>query len=233
MKLTLLGIWGPFPRPNGGCSSYLVEDGDTRILLDCGSGSLSRLRTLIPDPLRLDAIVLSHMHADHCGEIDLYRYMLEFGQMKAPLSVFSPETDRLRYPVFETVKTYDGMQAEVGSMILKFSAMQHAVPTMGVRVTDADGNSLFYTGDTGWFDGLVDAARDADLLLADACLRDESNPKALKNHMTVAQVLALRQQANCGDAILTHLFGDGEDYPLIIDRSCRYAMEGGSVYSTP
>ena len=39
MKLTLLGIWGPFPIGGGGCSSYLVEDGDTKILLDCGSGA--------------------------------------------------------------------------------------------------------------------------------------------------------------------------------------------------
>ncbi len=231
MKLTLLGVYGPFPAPNGGCSSYLVEDGDTRILLDCGSGALSRLRAMYPDTLALNAIVLSHMHADHAGEIDLFRYLLEFGQLKAPLSVFSPETERLRYPVFDPVQTHDGMSVQIGSLTLRFFAMQHAVPTMGVRITDTEGRSMFYTGDTGWFDGLVDAAKDAELLLADACLRDESNPKALKNHMTVAQVLSLRQQANCEAAILTHLYYDGTPYPPIIDKHARYAVEGGQLTS--
>lgn len=229
MRLTLLGVFGPFPAPNGGCSSYLVEDGETRILLDCGSGSLSRLRCLSAETPSLDAIVLSHMHADHAGEIDLFRYMLEFGQLKAPLKVFSPETERLQYPVFDPVRTFDGAEYTVGSLTLRFSAMHHAVPTMGVRVTDAEGISLFYTGDTGWFDGIVDAAKDAKILLADACLRDESNEKALKNHMSVAQVLSLRRQANCESAILTHLYDDGIPYPPIIDRYAMYAVEGAQL----
>lgn len=226
MKLTLLGVFGPFPAPGGGCSSYLVEDGDTRILLDCGSGALSKLRNLYPDSLSLDAVVLSHMHADHAGEIDLFRYMLEFGQLKAPLKVFSPETDRLQYPVFDAEKSYDGMQTAIGSLTLRFTAVRHAVPTIGVRITSADGRSIFYTGDTGWFNELVDASRDSDLLLADACLRDESNEKALRNHMTVAQVLSLRQQADCKTAILTHLFPDGMPYPPLIDSHSQYAVEG-------
>lgn len=226
MKLTLLGVCGPFPAPGGGCSSYLVEDSDTRILLDCGSGALSKLRNLYPDSLSLDAVVLSHMHADHAGEIDLFRYMLEFGQLKAPLKVFSSETDRLQYPVFDAEKSYDGMQTAIGSLTLRFTAVRHAVPTMGVRITSTDGRSIFYTGDTGWFNELVDASRDSDLLLADACLRDESNEKALRNHMTVAQVLSLRQQADCKTAILTHLFPDGMPYPPLIDSHAQYAVEG-------
>lgn len=229
MRLTLLGVWGPFPAANGGCSSYLIEDGDTKLLLDCGSGALSRLRSVLPGPLSLDAIVLSHLHADHSGEIDLFRYMLEFGFGKTPLPVFAPELDRVRFPVFAPNETRDGMTVRIGSLTLRFTEVHHAVKTMAVRITDAAGRSLFYTGDTGWFDGLEDAARDADLLLADACLVDESNPKALKNHMTVRQVEALKRDAGCGRAILTHLFGGNETLPPLFDAACAYAEEG-AVY---
>lgn len=228
MKLTVLGAYGPFPAPGGGCSSYLVEDGSTRILLDCGSGALSKLRKLYPESLTLDAIVLSHMHADHAGEIDLVRYMLEFGQMPSPLTVISPETDRLVYPVFHAVQSFDGMRIRVGTLSLAFTAVRHAVPTVGVRISDAEGNAIFYTGDTGWFDGLIDAAKDAELLLADACLRDETNAKALKNHMTVAQVLAMREKANCSLAVLSHLYCDGTPYPPIADPHAVYAAEGAA-----
>ncbi len=213
MKLTLLGVYGPFPAAGGGCSSYLVEDGDTHILLDCGSGSLSRLLQRVP-LTALDAIVLSHMHADHAGEIDLYRYALEFGQGNAPLKVFAPEIGSLQKEAFAPVRTEPGMQITIGSLTLRFFESRHAVPTNGVRVTDKAGHALVYTGDSAWMDSLVDAAKDADLLLADACLADESNPKALKNHMTGAQVLALGRRANCKRVILTHRFGANPTYSV-------------------
>ncbi len=226
MKLTLLGVWGPFPAPGGGCSSYLIEDGQTRILLECGSGALGRLRKMYPGALSLDAIVLSHMHADHTGEIDLFRYMLEFGFGVTPLPVYAPETDRLRYPVFAPTETHDGMTVRIGLLSLHFFEVRHAVKTMAVRITDTAGHSLFYTADTRLFDGLKDAAKGADLLLADACLVDESNPNALRNHMTVRQVEALKNAAGCRRAILTHLFGGNDALPPLFDTACAYAVEG-------
>ena len=229
MKLTLLGIYGPYPAPQAGCSSYLVEDGDTKILLDCGSGSLSRYRALFPGDVTLDAIVLSHWHADHAGEIDLYRYALEFGHGSVPLRVFAPEIERLRYPVFSPVRVQDGTEAEIGSLTLRFFAVQHAVPTVGVRITDRNGRSLAYTGDTGLFDGLGKAVAGADLLLADACLLDESNPKSLKNHLSVSQAEALSKAASCKRAVLTHRFGDAPNKLPPVEPPCEYAVEG-AVY---
>ena len=229
MKLTLLGVYGPFPAPGKGCSSYLVEDGDTKLLLDCGSGAVSKYRTVYPGPLTLDAIVLSHLHADHAGEIDLIRYILEFGLGRKPLPVYAPETEGLMSPVFEPVLISKGMEARIGSLSLRFTEVRHAVRTFGVRITDKNGRSLFYTGDTGLFDGLSDAARDADLLLADACLVDESNPKFLKNHMTLGQVAKLRKDADCRRAILTHRFGDAPGLLPLSDPLCEHAIEG-AVY---
>ena len=101
---------------------------------------------------------------------------------------------------------------------------------MGVRITDGNGHSLFYTGDTCLFDGLTDAAFGADLLLADACLVDESNPKAMRNHMTVRQVENLRVDAHCKRAVLTHLFGGNAGLPPLLDPACEYAAEG-AVYT--
>ena len=229
MRITLLGVYGPYPVADGGCSSYLVEDGDTRVLLDCGSGAMSRMLSRVPLS-SLDAIVLSHLHADHAGEIDLIRYALEQGQGETPLRVFAPETERVSAPVFDPVLTADGTEARIGSLRLTFTAVRHAVKTVGVRVTDANGHVLFYTGDSGWFDGLCDAAKDADLLLADACLLDESNLKALQNHMTVDQVIRLKAAANCRRAVLTHLWGGVDAYPaLALPDGCELAREG-AVY---
>ena len=232
MKLTLLGVWGPFPAPGGGCSSYLVEDGDTKILLDCGSGAMSRFRALYPGRQTADAIVLSHMHTDHAGEIHLFRYFHEACRAARapvpPLPVLSPETDTLRYEVFVPIQTYDGFETKIGSLSLRFTEVKHAVRTMAVRVTDALGHSLFYTADTGWFDGLVEAAKNAVLLLADACfLNMPKGPAA--NHMSGVQVGKLCELANCKRAVLTHRFGGGPDALPFCDGPCEYAVEG-AVY---
>ena len=229
MKLTLLGVYGPFPVAGGGCSSYLVEDGVTHILLDCGSGAFSRLLKRIP-LTKLDAIVLSHMHADHSCEIDLVRYALEFGQGSVPLRVYAPEPDSLRRPVFDPIESHDGMSVQIGTITLQFTEVRHAVPTVAVRITDKNGHVLFYTGDTAYFDGLADAAKDADLLLADACLADESNPKALRNHMTGEQVVQLGRQANCKRILLTHRFGANPTYPLPKDADNASFAEEGDVF---
>ncbi len=229
MKLTLLGVYGPFPAPGSGCSSYLVEDGETKILLDCGSGALSRCRQRFPGPLSLDAIVLSHTHADHAGEIDLIRYLLEFGLGKAPLKVFSPDVEQLSYAVFDPIRVSDGTEARIGSLSLRFTEVRHAVPTVGVRITGENGRSLFYTGDSALFDGLTDAAKDADLLLADACLANVTDPKLMRNHMNYAQVAKLRKDANCARAVLTHRFGDAPGLLPLSDPLCEHALEG-AVY---
>jgi ribonuclease BN (tRNA processing enzyme) len=63
MRFDVLGFAGAAPL-EGACSSYVVSTKDTTLLLDCGPGTLERLwqRELLG---RIDAIVLSHMHADH------------------------------------------------------------------------------------------------------------------------------------------------------------------------
>ena len=59
MKLTVLGKYGPFPRPNGGTSSYLLQVDGKNILIDCGAGAFSRLTNIIK-PEEIDVIFLSH-----------------------------------------------------------------------------------------------------------------------------------------------------------------------------
>ncbi len=56
-------------------SKYLVSSSNERVLLDCGlfqGLKPLRLRNWEPppfDPRRLDAVVLSHAHLDHCGSL--------------------------------------------------------------------------------------------------------------------------------------------------------------------
>ena len=68
MKLTVLGCNGPYPAPGGACSGYLLQEGDTGVLRDCGAGVLAQLEKHMP-PQNLTAIVLSHLHYDHMSDM--------------------------------------------------------------------------------------------------------------------------------------------------------------------
>ena len=73
MRLTVLGCAGSFPSPDSAASGYLVQadDADGRtwtVLLDLGNGALSPLQRF-GDPTELDAIALSHLHADHVADL--------------------------------------------------------------------------------------------------------------------------------------------------------------------
>ncbi|MGI8857474.1 MAG: MBL fold metallo-hydrolase [Thermomicrobiales bacterium] len=78
LRLTVIGCSAASPRPGGACSSYLVTYGGVNVLMDCGPGSLSVLRQEI-NPRNLDAIVLSHLHADHTLDLVPLAYGLKYG----------------------------------------------------------------------------------------------------------------------------------------------------------
>jgi len=73
MKLTVVGCSGSFPSAESACSSYLVEADGFRLLLDMGNGALGELQRHC-GLYDLDAIFLSHLHADHC--IDMCGYFV-------------------------------------------------------------------------------------------------------------------------------------------------------------
>ena len=68
MKLTVVGCSPAWPNAGGAHSGYLVSSNGRRLLLDCGPGVLARLRELEAWPT-VDAIVISHLHLDHCGDL--------------------------------------------------------------------------------------------------------------------------------------------------------------------
>src|ERR671936_2216892 len=70
VKLTVVGCSPAWPNPGGAQSGYLVEDDSRRLLLDCGPGVLARLRALEEDDWpRVDAVVVTHWHLDHWGDL--------------------------------------------------------------------------------------------------------------------------------------------------------------------
>src|SRR4026209_890510 len=86
MRLTALGKPPSWQDADGACSGYLIEEGDTCVLLDCGNGVFSKLRKF-RDYTKVNAVVLSHLHADHFLDLVPYSYALTYAPRQQPVPV--------------------------------------------------------------------------------------------------------------------------------------------------
>lgn len=205
MYLTVLGANGPFPSANGACSGYLLssDSGKTRILLECGSGVLGRLRGVC-DLADVSAVVLSHLHFDHMSDMLPMKYALDFLNIPS-MKVICPSAPAKVRDMLDGGKMdlYDVADMQIGEMKLEFLRVNHPVETYAVRV-HCDGTTFVYTGDTNRCDALPLFADGADLILADAGFLKESWA-AGKPHMCAEMCAQLAKETRARALILTHI----------------------------
>ncbi|GII25521.1 MBL fold metallo-hydrolase [Planosporangium mesophilum] len=216
MRLTILGCSGSFPGPEAACSAYLVEAEGFRLLIDFGTGSLSTLQRYC-GLHSIDAILLSHLHADHifdaCSYVVTRRYAP--GGPLPPIPMYAPAgaPERLATayggpdegPVDDVYAFYALQPGSfpIGPMQVTVDRVNHPVETYGVRV-EHGGRVLAYSGDTAACEALVRLAHGADAFLCEASYLDGAeNPPDL--HLTGREAGEHAAKAGVGRLLLTHL----------------------------
>ena len=231
MRVTVVGCSGSYPGPDSPASCYLLEaehdDGHGlrtwRLVMDLGSGALGSLHRFA-DPLSIDAVVLSHLHADHCLDLCGYYVMRKYHPTgPAPrLPVYGPSdtADRL-------ARAYDldpdpGMREEfdfrtfgdpvqVGPFTIESHLVDHPVEAYALRIS-AGGSVLAYSGDTALCEALGAAAHGVDLFLAEASFRHaDDNPPSV--HLTGRDAGDCAARSGARRLVLTHVppWFDGKD----------------------
>lgn len=232
MQLTVLGCHGPYPPAGGSCSGYLVDYNGCRILLDCGNGVLSRLQHNLK-LWELDAIILSHLHADHLSDIMVLRYGLEKAYQdrlrKKPLRLYAPpgpatEFERLHYKnAYKVIPLEPGRDIEIGPFAIETTYGAHSVPALAMRIRTAS-SQMVYTGDTEYIDCLSAFSKGTDLLLCDANYLEQDIENGLPNHMSAAQAAALAASAGVKKLLLTHHY-PGRDPAVSLAEAFKYFPE--------
>lgn len=227
MRLTILGRSPASPNPGEACAGYLVEGGGARLLVDIGPGVVAQLvRRHHPD--ELDAVVISHMHADHMLDLVTLRYVYPWRARpkEQRLRVVTPpgSADQLlelakgvgsarHFEDCFRLSEHDGSGTfSYGSLRVTPVATQHYIPCWGFRM-EADDRRLAYTADTAPCGGLSDLATDADLMLSEATLRsldEDAQPPEPRGHLTPAEAGAAARTGGSRRLMLTHLPVDGD-----------------------
>jgi ribonuclease BN (tRNA processing enzyme) len=197
VRITIIGCSGSYPGPDSPASCYLVEAEGFRLVLDLGSGALTALQRHA-GLYEIDAVCLSHLHADHCLDMCCYSVARTWHPdgPKPRLPVYAPSQAAVRLgnaltadPAAAAELAVPGAPGgadhgitdafgfttitpgtmEIGPLRVTAERMNHPVETFGFRLEHA-GASLAYSADTGATDALDRLARDADLLLCEASM---------------------------------------------------------------
>ncbi|MDG4859107.1 MBL fold metallo-hydrolase [Streptomyces sp. T-3] len=218
MKLTVVGCSGSFPSADSACSSYLVEADGFRLLLDMGNGALGELQRHC-GLYDLDAIFLSHLHADHCIDMCAYfvaRYYRHEGGRAGAIPVFGPEGTEQRLTTayadtpsassmsevfdFQTLKSGS---FDIGPFAVRTEKVCHPVEAYAIRI-EHEGRTLTYSGDTGVCTQLDELAVGSDLFLCEASFTHgkEDIPDL---HLNGREAGESAQRAGAGRLVLTHI----------------------------
>lgn len=216
MRVTVFGCWGGYPAAGGATAGYLFVHDEFKLLVDCGSGVLSRLQEIVTVP-ELGAVILSHYHHDHKADIGVLQYAAlvqnSLKQMDRKLPIYGHKEDQKEFELL-THKYTEGIaydpneELKIGPFTIKFHKTKHPVPCYGMRIM-AGGHHVVYTADTAFMDSWSEFANNADLLITDTSLYKGMDGSA-SGHMTSTEAATIARDAQVKRLWLSHLphFGD-------------------------
>jgi ribonuclease BN (tRNA processing enzyme) len=216
VDLRVLGGCGAWPAAGQACGGYLLEHDGFTLLIDPGYAVVPRLLRIM-DAVGVDAVLVSHRHPDHCADLNPLLRARALGDDAPPaaaLPVFALPgaldavlaldrpgllDDALELKPFEA-----GASFAIGPLSVDSRPLPHSVPNAGVRLTGG-GHSLVYTGDAAPDPALVDLARDADVLLAEASFVDTVPGGEGPTLSSARDAGRQAAEAGVGALVLTHL----------------------------
>ncbi|MFQ5493063.1 MAG: MBL fold metallo-hydrolase [Candidatus Dojkabacteria bacterium] len=218
MNVYFLGVGEAFDEtlPN---NSLLVQRNGYKLMLDCGFSIPDELWKYNNDTDLIDAIFVSHTHADHYFGIPaLFTRWLEEEREK-PVSIITTEEnidllqqlldfayrDTRNYYKFDInfISVNKSQQIQVGGIDLEFAETDHTVSNLAVKVSDGE-NTLVYSGDGIPTRESEELYRSCDLLVHDAYYWDKKS----WGHPLIKDLIPMANRLNVKALALTHLERD-------------------------
>ncbi len=230
MKVTVIGHWGGFPRAGEATSGYLIKHNNYKLLLECGSGVVSSVQKTT-DLGKLDAVLITHYHYDHCCDIGPLQYArqikTQLGEINKALPIYAPKGEffsLLKWEDYTYGESFDEASVlNLGPFEISFIKNIHPVEAYSVKIK-CDGRILSFTSDTSYFDGLPEFFYGSDLLISECSFyADMDGSKA--GHLNSAQAGLLAENAKVKKLLLTHLPHFGSHSDLLIQAKEHYSGE--------
>ncbi len=209
----MLGAGEAFDETLGNTSALAAAE--STVLIDCGYAGPFQVWRHDSSPDLIDAIYISHAHADHYfGLPALLARMWEEGRKK-PLTLISQASvldqisqilelgyvglrKRFEFPI-ETVEASPGKEVTYREFKMKFAPTIHSTTNLAVRM-ETSGRSFCFSGD-GMFTNESQALfKGADLVLHEAFSFEQSPV-----HADIPRLIQMAEEAGVKHLVLTHV----------------------------
>ncbi len=203
-------------RRTGG---FRINSESANIHVDPGPGGLTNSIHFKQNPLRLDVLIVTHAHIDHCNDANIIiegisrhalkkrgiliasKQAVDGGKNKdRVITLYHQEKiDRIYKAKEGDRKKFKTTKGEFEIEIIK--AEHDAEDAFGFRLF-IDGKVIGYTGDTEYYRGIGKKYMDCDYLIVN-CMKPAEDP--YKGHMTTEDVISLLKDAKPGLAVISHM----------------------------
>lgn len=226
LDLLFLGSGNAFGAEGRAFSSLLLNG---RYLFDCGPTVLQQLRKAEVPHTDIDAVFISHFHADHFFGLPFLFLASRYEGRTRDLTIVGPpgieeRTERLMslgYPHLldeapfgvRFVEAADGYSGQVCGLDFTAARVDHVEQlTCFAYRAETEGRSMVYSGDTVLCNGLLGLSRDADVIVL------EVSCDGVPVHLSPEGVQAVADAAPQAQIVLTHLDGlqDPDAFPGIV-----------------
>ena len=217
----MLGKSPAMPDAGGAHSGYLITHAGFTLLLDCGSGVFAKLRAYA-DPVAVDAVLISHLHADHMVDLLPFSFAIAHllgGEPRRRPPLWAPPGARAAFATFAasvgmedqindgfSVSEYDPTgELQLGPLTVSFCEVPHYIRSWACDLRTDEGRRLTFGGDCGPNDAIVELARETELLMMEAT--EGAGPHRgddFRGHLTAREAGALARRAGAARLVLTH-----------------------------
>jgi ribonuclease BN (tRNA processing enzyme) len=224
MQVQFVGSGDAFGSGGRSNTCFHLRGATVSALIDCGASSLPALKRCGIDRNAIDTILITHFHGDHFAGVPFFMLDAHFvSRRERPLTIAGPPGmpdwyarisdatypgatgNKLRFPL--TLHEVAPERTDtIGAMRVTPFHVSHddrAGPCLAYRI-ETEGRTITYSGDTGWTETLVPAARDADLFICECYLRD----KPVRSHLSLVELQRELPGIGAKRVILTHMSDD-------------------------
>jgi ribonuclease BN (tRNA processing enzyme) len=243
-SVTILGSGTCVPSLKRSSCAVLLEIDSAKILFDSGPGTMHRLLSAGIEIFDIDGICYSHFHPDHTGELVPFIFATKYpesNRRNKALTItggkgFIRFINRLKDVYGDWMELPEGMlrfveldsngldRRSFASFTLETMPMNHREESLGYRITDSNGKSIVYSGDTDTNKNLVCLASGADLLICESAMPDELK---VPGHLTPSLAGDMASRAQVKKLVLTHLYPECDQVDL--RAQCRKTYQGPLV----
>jgi ribonuclease BN (tRNA processing enzyme) len=219
--MTVLGKSPALPDANGANSGYLIRHEGYTVLLECGTGVFAKLRGVC-DPMEVDAVLITHLHADHTLDLIPFAHGLSYQggdaerrpRLWAPpgsASMFDSLSEMFGQPrpiteLFAHSEYDPGSELELGPFTVSFREVPHFIPTWACDIAQADGRRFTFGADCAPNAAIVELAHDTDLLMLESTEGPgpHIDSSQVRGHLNAQEAGEIGRRAGAKRLLLTH-----------------------------